>query len=106
LGLLAAGRRIDGVSHLLLLQKYPLARKLKPTELVMSPGDVLIFPKDTCHQTKTLTVRWERTENLRGFAGLEWLDWTLHRHGSGLSMHGADTNRHIRRMHTYILDIE
>ena len=39
------------------LQKYPLARKLKPTELVMRAGDILVFPRNTCHQTRVLSVR-------------------------------------------------
>lgn len=39
------------------LQKYPLARKLQPTELVMRAGDILVFPRNTCHQTRVLSVR-------------------------------------------------
>ena len=40
------------------LQNYPLAKKLRPTEVVMAAGDVLIFPAATGHQTRTLTVRF------------------------------------------------
>lgn len=39
------------------LQRYPLARKLQPTELVMRAGDILVFPRNTCHQTRVLSVR-------------------------------------------------
>ncbi len=37
-------------------QKYPLSKQLKPTELVLGPGDVLVFPRNTCHQTRVLSV--------------------------------------------------
>jgi hypothetical protein len=42
------------------LQKYPLAHKLKPTELVMRSGDILVFPRNTCHQTRVLSVSTAR----------------------------------------------
>mmetsp|Transcript_1689 Transcript_1689/g.4898 ORF Transcript_1689/g.4898 Transcript_1689/m.4898 type:complete len:348 (+) Transcript_1689:342-1385(+) len=36
-------------------KQYPLSQKLRPTEVVMDEGDVLIFPMFTPHQTRTLT---------------------------------------------------
>jgi hypothetical protein len=46
------------------VQRYPLARKLQPTELVMRAGDILVFPRNTCHQTRVLSVRQNAVDGL------------------------------------------